>query len=139
MSKMIILRGRKVIGGVAEGEALVSKTPTEGWINADSQRGIITERGHELRGIKLKGKVFVFPQPKGSGGWSGSFGYMTRYGSNPVAMIFTRGNSLTFRGAMLMGVPTMTDFDRDPREVIETGDHVKVDADKGIVEVTKKT
>jgi hypothetical protein len=35
-------------------------------------------------------------------------------------------------------VPTMSDFDRDPLEVIETGDWVKVDADNGIVEVTKK-
>ena len=32
----------------------------------------------------------------------------------------------------------MTDFDRDPLEVIDTGDWVKVDADNGIVHVTRK-
>jgi K+/H+ antiporter YhaU regulatory subunit KhtT len=36
-------------------------------------------------------------------------------------------------------VPTVTDFDRDPTEVIETGDEVIVNGDKGIVEVIKKT
>jgi phosphohistidine swiveling domain-containing protein len=39
---------------------------------------------------------------------------------------------------MVMQVPTVTDFDHDPTEVIETGDWVKVDGDKGIVEVIKK-
>ena len=29
----------------------------------------------------------------------------------------------------------MTDFDRNPLDLIETGDWVKVDADRGIVEV----
>jgi len=32
----------------------------------------------------------------------------------------------------------MTDFDRDPLEFIATGDWVKVDADRGVVEVTKR-
>ena len=32
----------------------------------------------------------------------------------------------------------MTDLDQDPLQVIETGDWVKVDADNGIVEITKR-
>jgi hypothetical protein len=39
---------------------------------------------------------------------------------------------------MNMKVPTVTDFDRDPTEIIETGDHVLVDGDRGTVEITKK-
>jgi hypothetical protein len=34
-------------------------------------------------------------------------------------------------------VPSITDFDKNPLELIETGDWVKVDADRGIVEVRK--
>jgi K+/H+ antiporter YhaU regulatory subunit KhtT len=40
---------------------------------------------------------------------------------------------------MVMNVPSVTDFDRDPAEVIETGDHVIVYGDEGVVEVIKKT
>ncbi len=138
MAAPIVLRGRKVVGGVAAGEALVSTQPVEGWINADSRRGIITEIGHQLRGVKLKGKVFVFPYPRGSGAWAATFGNMRQYDANPIAMIFTRGNSLTFQGALLMDVPTMTDFDQDPVQVIASGDFVTVDADQGIVEVIKR-
>jgi hypothetical protein len=42
-------------------------------------------------------------------------------------------------GAVVMRVPSVTDLDRDPLNVIETGDWVKVDADRGIVEVRKAT
>jgi predicted aconitase with swiveling domain len=40
-------------------------------------------------------------------------------------------------GAVVMRVPSVTDFDKNPLEHIETGDWVKVDADRGIVEVRK--
>ena len=34
--------------------------------------------------------------------------------------------------------PAMTDFDRDPLALIRTGDHVRVDADAGVVTITRK-
>jgi hypothetical protein len=34
--------------------------------------------------------------------------------------------------------PSITDLDRDPLDVIETGDWVVVDADNGVVEVFKQ-
>jgi hypothetical protein len=36
-----------------------------------------------------------------------------------------------------MRVPSITDLDRDPLGIIETGDWVRVDADQGIVEIRK--
>jgi predicted aconitase with swiveling domain len=40
-------------------------------------------------------------------------------------------------GAVVMRIPTMTDLDQDPLALIETGDWVKVDADRGIIEIQK--
>ena len=54
-------------------------------------------------------------------------------------MIVGKVNSLTGIGAVVMRVPTVTDLDQDPTEVIATGDWVKIDAEKGIVEVTKRS
>jgi predicted aconitase with swiveling domain len=53
-------------------------------------------------------------------------------------MVIREISSLTGIGAVVMHVPTITDLDQDPTEVIETGDWVKVDGDNGVVEVTKK-
>ena len=132
----IILRGRKVIGGYAEGEALVSKMPLMGWGNVDSEHGYTVERNHPLYEVPFKGKVLVFTEPRGSGGFVG-YGRSRMFGTNPVAFLYRKGNNLTVFAAMVMNVPTVTDFDHDPTEVIETGDYVIVNGDEGIVEVIK--
>lgn len=134
--KKIILKGRKVIGGIAEGEALVSKMPLMGWGNVDSKHGYTTERNHPLYEIPFKGKVLVFTEPRGSGGFVG-YGRTRLFGTNPAAFIYRKGNNLTVFAAMAADVPTVTDFDQDPTEVIETGDYVIVNGDEGIVEVIK--
>ncbi len=133
----IVLKGRKVIGGVAEGEALVSKRPLMGWGNVNVRGGFTVERNHPLYEVPFKGKVLVFTEPRGSGGFVG-YGRTRMFDKNPAAFLYRRGNNLTVFAAMNMKVPTVTDFDRDPTEVIETGDYVRVDGDKGIVEVFKK-
>ena len=45
-NKKIILKGRKVMGGIAEGEALVSKMPLMGWGNVNVKGGFTVERNH---------------------------------------------------------------------------------------------
>ncbi len=136
-TKKIILKGRKVIGGVAEGEALVSKKPLMGFGNINVRGGFTVERNHPLYEIPFKDKILVFPEPRGSGGFVG-YGMTREFGKNPAAFLYRRGNNLTVFAAMNMKVPTVTDFDQDPTEVIETGDYVRVDGDRGIVEVFKK-
>ena len=59
-------------------------------------------------------------------------------GTAPKAMVFTEMTTKVALGAVVMRIPAVTDLDRDPFEVIETGDWVSVDGDKGIVEIIKK-
>jgi len=136
-TKKIILKGRKVIGGVARGEALVSKMPLMGWGNVDAKNGYTVERNHPLYEVSFKGKILVFTTPRGSGGFV-SYGRSRAFGANPAAFLYREGNNLTVFAAMVANVPTVTDFDQDPTKVIETGDYVIVNGDKGIVEVMKK-
>ena len=134
----IILNGRGVVGGISEGEALVTKQTISTWGGVNAVQGIITERRHESRGQCFRDKVLVFPSAKGSSGWSTVAQVMRLVGQAPKAMVIGKVNSLTAIGAVVMCVPTVTDLDQDPTDVIATGDWVKVDAEKGIVEVVKK-
>ena len=79
------------------------------------------------------GKVLVFPSQRGSGGF-------LKYGrgNKPAAFLHTVASPLNVLCALQAHVPSMTDFERDPMEVIETGDMVLVNADEGYIEVTKK-
>ncbi len=137
MSEKVILKGRKVVGGIAEGEALVTGQTISTWGGVDAVKGIITERRHELRNQSFAGKVLVFPSAKGSSGWSTVSQVIRLAGKAPKAMVIREVNSLTAIGAVTMRVPAVTDLDQDPVEVITTGDWVKVDGDKGVVEITK--
>lgn len=137
--EIIELKGRKVVAGRAEGEALVTTETISGWGGINERTGTVIERRHEMRGVSFAGKILVFPGAKGSSGWSAYF-HMTRLnGVQPAAMIFTRMTTKIALGAVVTRVPAITELDQDPLSVIETGDWVVVDADAGTVTVTKKS
>lgn len=129
------IKGRGIVPGRVEGEALVSHETISGWGGIDPAAGTIIERRHELFGVCFTGKVLVFPGAKGSSGWSGFFQATRLLGTAPLAMVFTTLSTKSALGAVVTRVPTVTDLDEDPTIVIETGDLVIVDADKGLVTV----
>ncbi len=133
----IVLRGRGLGGGTCEGEALVTREAISGWGGVDARTGTIVESHHELCGESFAGKVLVFPGAKGSSGWSGVFHLARLEGAAPMAMIFNVMNTKIALGVIVAHVPSVTGLDRDPLDVIETGDRVRVDGDLGMVEITK--
>jgi len=136
--KIIELRGRGVVPGRAQAEAIVTCEAISGWGGINEREGTVIELRHELRGKSFAGKVLVFPGAKGSSGWSAYWHMLRLNGTAPAAMIFTRMSTKVALGAVVSRVPTITDLDGDPFEVIETGDWIDVDADRGVVTVTKR-
>jgi predicted aconitase with swiveling domain len=135
---MIVLHGRKVVGGSAQGEALVTRQTISGWGGIDPKTGTIIELRHELRGKSFKDKILVFPGAKGSSGWSAFFHMARLNGAAPKGFLFNKMSTKIALGLVVTHAPALTDFDRDPLTVIETGDWVEIDADQGIVKVTKQ-
>jgi predicted aconitase with swiveling domain len=133
----IVLHGRCVVPGRARGEALVTRERISGWGGIDARSGTIVETRHELRGVSFAGKVLVFPGAKGSSGWSAAFHLARTMGTAPAALLFNEMTTKIALGAVVTRAPALTDFDADPLELIETGDWVTVDADRGVVEVRK--
>ena len=84
--------------------------------------GTIIESRHELRGQSFKDKVLVFPGAKGSSGWSAIFHLSRRAEVRPKAMVFNVMTTKVALGAVVTRVPSVTDLDQDPLEVLETAD-----------------
>jgi predicted aconitase with swiveling domain len=135
---MILLHGRKIVGGSVQGEALVTKQTISGWGGIDPKAGTIIELRHELRGKSFKDKILVFPGAKGSSGWSAFFHMARLNGAAPKGFLFNKMSTKIALGLVVTHAPAVTDFDRDPLTIIETGDWVEIDADQGIVKVTKQ-
>lgn len=133
----IKMKGRLISKGYGEGEALVCSQPIGFNFGIDTDSGVINEYNHELYGQSIKDKVLVFPHGKGSTGGSYVVYQLQKNGTGPRAIINLNTETIIAVGAIIGGLPVVDQLDQNPLEVIKTGDYVKVDADKGIVEVIR--
>ena len=137
MTGPVVLRGRGIVPGVVEAEALVTRDPISGFGGIDVATGTIIEPRHELFGVCFTGKVLVFPGAKGSSGWSGFFQSTRLMGTAPAAFVFDVVTTKAVLGAIVTRVPTVVEASPAPLDVIRTGDLVRVDGDTGEVTVVR--
>jgi predicted aconitase with swiveling domain len=124
----VILKGRKVVAGTVEGEALVSTDPVSFYGGVDPDTGIITEPGHACCGKCITGKVFVFPTGKGSTVGSYVIYRMKKQGTAPVAIINVETEAIIATGCVIAGIPLIDKLDKNPVLNIHTGMKIKVDS-----------
>ena len=141
----LILKGHKGIGGTAEGEALVSKNALSyifdvGGIWDEPMSAKVTNKQEmpDWYGEDLAGKVLVFPTGRGGIFSTAMLMGLAKKGLGPKAMINIKTHPVFAYASIVLDIPTVYGLEKNPCEVIETGDWVKVDAQKGLVEVTKK-
>jgi len=137
-SSETILKCHKIIGGCGEGEALVSHEPICFYLT-DPKTGVVREKGHELAGENLAGKVLVFPSGKASSvvQIDGLF-KLASHNVAPKAMIVKDVETVLVVSAFMVKVPLVDRLERDPFEAIQTGDFVKVDAERGTVTIKRQ-
>jgi predicted aconitase with swiveling domain len=133
----IRLKCHKIVGGYGEGEALVSHEPICFYLT-DPKTGIVREKTHELAGKNLAAKVLVFPSGKASSvvQIDGLF-KLASHNLTPKAMIVKDVETVLIVSAVLAKVPLVDKLEKDPFEIIRSGDWVKVNADKGTVSVRR--
>lgn len=132
------LRGRGIVPGIAEAEALVTRDPISGFGGIDVATGTVIEPRHELFGVCFTGKILVFPGAKGSSGWSGFFQATRLMGTAPAAMVFNVVTTKAVLGAIVTRVPTIVEAAPDPLDVVHTGDLLRVDGDSGVITVLRR-
>jgi hypothetical protein len=60
---------------------------------------------------------------------------MKKLGTAPAAIINVETEAILATGCVISDIPLVDKLDRNPVEIIKTGMRVRVDADKGIVEL----
>lgn len=137
MSETFAVRGKRVVGGCAEGEALVADAMLSFWGEVDPVTGVVIAVGHPLQGCSLRGRVLVIRSTKGSSATPMVLGLAKLEGNAPAAFINVEVDSLAALGAIVHGIPMMSGLECNQFECIRTGDHVRVDADHATVYVTR--
>lgn len=120
--------GTTVVGGHAQGDALVSRDRISVNLGIDERTGIVVERGHDLEGQSVAGKVLIFPGEKGSGGSSFSLYQLVSRGIGPVALVNLNAGPIIAAGAALSKVPLVHAVDAELFSYDWTGRQVLVEA-----------
>ena len=136
--KEIELKGRRIVGGIGEGPALVTSEAISFFGGVDPESGNIIDKTHELYGRCITNKILVFPRGKGSTVGPYTIFALSKNRKNPCAMLNIETEPIIAAGCVLGNIPLMDRLSQNPLEIVEEGDHILVDADKGLVKVVKK-
>jgi len=128
------LKGRKVVGGIAEGEVIISPVSVSFYGGIDPVTGMIIDHGHPLEGRSITDKVFVFPTGKGSTVGSYVIYRMKKLGTAPAAIINVETEAILATGCVISDIPLVDKLDSDPLSVLKDGMRVTVNGDMGTVE-----
>ncbi len=134
----IVIRGRTISKGVGQGPALVSRSPLSFFGGIDPQSGLVIEKGHELEGRSVKGKILVFPSGKGSTVGSWALFSLAENGNGPRAIVNVQTEPIVAVGAIIGNIPLVDQPDREIFETIHTDDWVQVNGDEGWIEVSRE-
>ncbi|MEN6378939.1 MAG: DUF126 domain-containing protein [Methanofastidiosum sp.] len=128
----MILSGRKISKGVAEGEVLKSTSPISFLGGIDPKTGVIMDKNSNVFGKSIKDKIFVFPMGKGSTVGSYVIYQLKKNGVAPLAIINREAETIVSVGAIISDIPMVDKVEIDS---IEDGKKVKVNGDRGTVEL----
>ena len=123
----MLLKGRAIFSGVAQGSALVTTMGISFFGGVDPDSGVIVERGHELFGQSLAGRVLVFPAGKGSTVGSYTLYRLMKAGLAPAAIINFECETITAVGCIIAEIPCVDHLDL---EQFHTGQHLRIEGEQ---------
>ena len=124
---------RVLVGGVAEGEALVLDDALSFWGGVDPSTGRVIDVHHPQRGASVAGRVLVMPSGRGSSSSSSVLAEAIRAGAGPVAIVLLEADPIVALGAIVARelyaarVPVVVAPNLPP---IREGDRLRVDGDR---------
>ena len=128
----MIFNGRKISLGSATGKTLVTSMGISFYGGVDPETGCIVEKGHELEGQSIAGRVLVFPIGKGSTVGSYTLYRLKKAGLAPAAIINAEAETITAVGCIISDIPCV---DHIPIEQIKSDMQASVDGESGLVEI----
>lgn len=117
------MKGRIISKGTTQEEALVTSQPISFYGGVDPNTGEVLEKGHELQGKSVKGKILVFPTGKGSTVGSYTLYRLKKNGMAPAGIINRECETVVAVGAIISEIPCVDKIDISK---IKTGDKIRI-------------
>ena len=124
------MKGRIILKGKIQEVALVTSEPISFYGGVDPNTGTIIEKGHELQGKSVKGKILVFPTGKGSTVGSYTLYRMKKSGTAPAGIINKECETVIAVGAIISEIPCVDLIDISK---IQTDDLIRIENENVII------
>jgi len=135
---LIRLKANVANKGVAEGPAIICRKPFS-FNSINPATGTVDIMGHELSGKLVSDKIIVCPCGCGVSNEDRTLYILRRAKAAPLAIIYGRRIFyIHISGAIHANIPMVYGLDQNCLNLIRDGDHVKVDANFGFIEVTSQ-
>jgi uncharacterized protein len=126
----VMFQGRSIVHGRAQGVALTTRMAISFFGGVDPETGLVVEKGHELEGQSITGKVLVFPTGKGSTVGSYTLYRLKHSGCAPAAIVNAVCETITAVGCIIAEIPCVDQVDILK---IPHGAAVEVDGNTGMI------
>ena len=118
------MKGRIIMKGKTQAEALVTSQPISFYGGVDPKTSQRLEKGHELQGKLVKGKILVFPTGKGSTVGSYTLYRMKKNNTAPAGIINKDCETVVAVGAIISEIPCVDQIDISK---IKTGNLIQME------------
>ena len=132
---MIYINCKKIVGGKAEGLALISNKPLNMLSMFDTKTGHIKDRDHDLFNQTLKNRILIFPNCIGSSVGAYIFYSLKINGVNPKAIICTNKCDIITASVCAISDIPLVDGTGSSFKSLNNKTKVTVDADNQIVKI----
>jgi hypothetical protein len=150
MLRKVVLKGRGLTKGVVDGEALVTRQPLN--ISRAFSFQVVTrqlssnilDKKHELLGKDVAGKILIIPHNIGACTAGLTLFQIIKSGIGPKALVGIEIEPQIVAGAIFakkfnnLEFPIVDRCDKNPLKTINTCDYIRVDGNKGVIEVIKR-
>jgi len=135
----IVLKCHRGIGPVVTGSALVGDDNFSARYDLDREKGIFSRPAHKLHGQSYVGRILVLVTAKGGVASAWMLREMTARNMAPKAIVFDRANTILAQGAAFAGMTMVDRFEAgNPVGLIQNGDEVRIEPDKGLVTILNR-
>jgi predicted aconitase with swiveling domain len=135
MSKLKVIKCRKIARGQASGYALVTSEPLSFLGGVDPESGRIIDPHHELSNQVIKDKILIIPSGKGSTVGSYVIFQMAKNKTAPQAIIAIEAEPIIATGAIMAGIPMVDHPQENILSMIKDGDFIEVDSDSESIKI----
>lgn len=139
MKANVIYTGRCKV--IVEGSIKADVVISSDYINfylVEPETGEIIEKGHDLEGKKIGGKIIVFPGDKGSSVVQLDGLYqLSQKNNKPGALIVSELSTVLVSNALIMNIPLICDLDTKFYETLKPGDGVYIKSEENMVSILR--